>query len=203
MARPRDTKLDTKIIEGATYEFHTVGYGAMTLASIATRAGVRPGAVYTRFRDKREVLAAILGHVSSLLADRMREPPGDDPYENLLHALRELHTAVSWEHAFTIPALAIMGTEEADEARDLIREDLRSNRQSELLRPALKHAIASGVLPEHVQVDYATAMLMGAYFTFRLGVDADRWPADMPEKLLATLGATPTVAEAGLAAEGS
>jgi hypothetical protein len=46
-------------------------------------------------------------------------------------------------------------------------------------------------------------MLMGAYFTFRLGVDADHWPADMPEKLLATLGATPTVAEAGLVAEGS
>jgi|TARA_B100000315_G_C14549889_1_gene575225 AcrR family transcriptional regulator len=192
MARPRDTELDTKIIEGATDEFHAVGYGAMTLASIATRAGVRPGAVYTRFRDKPEVLDAILQHVALLRAGRETEPPGDDPYENLLHAVRNLHDAVSWEHAWTIPGLAIMGTTEADEVRDLIREDLRTNRQSGLLRPAIEAAIDAGVLPGHVSVDYATSMLLGAYFTFRLAVDAEHWPADMPEKLLATLGAQPS-----------
>ena len=32
-------------------------------------------------------------------------------------------------------------------------------------------------------------MILGAYFTFRLGVDSEHWPADMPEKLLQTLGA--------------
>ncbi len=138
MSRPRDPELDTKIIEAATEEFHTVGYGAMSLGSIAVRAGVRPGAVYTRFRDKRDVLRAILEHVSTLRAERIRNLPGDDPYENLLSATRETHTAVSWEHAFTIPALALMGTEEADEVRDLIRDDMASNRQMGLLRPALE-----------------------------------------------------------------
>jgi len=127
--RPRDPELDTKIIEAATEEFHTVGYGAMSLGSIAVRADVRPGAVYTRFRDKRDVLRAILEHVSTLRAERLRTLPGDDPYENLLYATRETHNSVSWEHAFTIPALAIMGTEEADEVRDLIRDDMASNRQ--------------------------------------------------------------------------
>ncbi|GIT77610.1 MAG: hypothetical protein Ct9H300mP31_21410 [Acidimicrobiaceae bacterium] len=138
MSRPRDPELDAKIIEAATEEFHTVGYGAMSLGSIAVRAGVRPGAVYTRFRDKRDVLRAILEHVSTLRAERLRTLPGDDPYENLLYATRETHTSVSWEHAFTIPALAIMGTEEADEVRDLIRDDMASNRQMGLLRPALE-----------------------------------------------------------------
>jgi len=197
MARPRDTELDTKIIEGATDEFHAVGYGAMTLASIATRAGVRPGAVYTRFRNKPEVMAAILDHVSTLREDLMREPLGDDPYENLLAAVRETHESVSWEHAFTIPALAIMGTEEADETRDLIREDMARNRHMGLMRPALEQAIEAGILGEHVNVGYASAMIMGAYFTFRLGVDAEHWPDDMPEKLLATLGATPAATNAG------
>jgi len=189
VSRPRDPELDTKIIEAATEEFHTVGYGAMSLGSIAVRAGVRPGAVYTRFRDKRDVLRAILEHASTLRAERIRNLPGDDPYENLLYATRETHTAVSWEHAFTIPALALMGTEEANEVRDLIRDDMARNRHMELLRPALKQAVAAGVLPDNVSVSYASAMILGAYFTFRLGVDSEHWPADMPEKLLQTLGA--------------
>ena len=189
VSRPRNPELDTKIIEAATEEFHTVGYGAMSLGSIAVRAGVRPGAVYTRFRDKRDVLRAILEHASTLRAERIRNLPGDDPYENLLYATRETHTAVSWEHAFTIPALALMGTEEANEVRDLIRDDMARNRHMELLRPALKQAVAAGVLPDNVSVSYASAMILGAYFTFRLGVDSEHWPADMPEKLLQTLGA--------------
>ena len=189
VSRPRDPELDTKIIEAATEEFHTVGYGSMSLGSIAVRAGVRPGAVYTRFRDKRDVLRAILEHVSTLRAERIRNLPGDDPYENLLYATRETHTAVSWEHAFTIPSLALMGTEEADAVRDLIRDDMARNRHMELLRPALKQAVAAGVLPDNVSVSYASAMILGAYFTFRLGVDSEHWPTDMPEKLLQTLGA--------------
>jgi len=189
VSRPRDPELDTKIIKAATEEFHTVGYGAMSLGSIAVRAGVRPGAVSTRFGANSELLRAILEHVSTLRAERLRTLPGDDPYENLLYATRETHTSVSWEHAFTIPALAIMGTEEADEVRDLIRDDMASNRQMGLLRPALEQAVAEGVLPDNVSVSYASAMILGAYFTFRLGVDSEHWPADMPEKLLQTLGA--------------
>ena len=189
VSRPRDPRLDAKIIEAATEEFYTVGYGAMSLGSVAVRAGVRPGAVYTRFRDKRDVLRAILEHASTLRAERLRSLPGDDPYENLLSATREMHTSVSWEHAFTIPALAIMGTEEADEVRDLIRDDMARNRHIGLLRPALEQAVAAGVLPDNVSVSYASAMILGAYFTFRLGVDSEQWPADMPEKLLQTLGA--------------
>ena len=63
MARPRDEELDQKIIQSATDEFHQNGYGPMTLASVAKRAEVRPGAGYTRFRDKKEMLIAILEHV--------------------------------------------------------------------------------------------------------------------------------------------
>jgi len=85
-----------------------------------------------------------------------------------------------------------MGTEEADEVRDLIRDDIARNRHMGLLRPALEQAVAAGVLPDNVSVSYASAMILGAYFTFRLGVDSEHWPADMPEKLLQTLGANAT-----------
>ena len=191
MARPRDPELDAKIVEAASAEFHQVGFGAMTLASIAKRADVRPGAVYTRYRDKNEVLEAILDHVSSMREDRLRMLPGNDPYGDLLYAVSETQKSVAWEHAFTIPALAIMGTDEANEVRELIRSDMARNRHMGLLRPAIEQAREAGVLGSHVSVAYASAMILGAYFTFRLGVDAEHWPDDMPEKLLATLGAKP------------
>ena len=191
MARPRSTELDSRIIQAASEEFHASGYGAMSLSSIATRAGVRPGAVYTRFRDKPEVLAAVLVYISTLRQERMKDLPGRGPYEDLVYAVNELQQSVSWEHAFTIPALAIMGTDEAMEVRELIRDDMTRNRHKGLLEPAIENAIAHGVLGDHVSVSYASAMIMGSYFTFKLGVDAEHWPPDMPERILRTLGAKP------------
>ena len=108
MARPRDEELDQKIIESAADEFHRNGYGPMSLASVAKRAGVRPGAVYTRFRDKKEMLVAILDHVTEISEGHTQVRVTDDPYEDLVFAVRETHNSVSTLHAFTIPALSLI-----------------------------------------------------------------------------------------------
>ena len=188
MARPRDEELDQKIIQSAADEFHQNGYGPMTLASVAKRAGVRPGAVYTRFRDKKEMLVSILEHVSKVAESQTKLRVTDDPYDDLVFAVRETHNSVSALHAFTIPALALMDTDEADEVRDLIREDMTRNRHMQLIRPALERLKEAGLLSETIDVNYASAMLVGAYFTFRLALDPSKWPTDMPEKLVANLG---------------
>ena len=188
MARPRDEELYQKIIQSATDEFHQNGYGPMTLASVAKRAGVRPGAVYTRFRDKKEILVAILEHVSKVAESQTKLRVTDDPYDDLVFAVRETHNSVSALHAFTIPALAIMDTDEANEVRDLIRDDMTRNRHMQLIRPALERLKEAGLLSKTIDINYASAMLVGAYFTFRLALDPSKWPTDMPEKLVANLG---------------
>lgn len=188
MARPRDEELDQKIIQSATDEFHQNGYGPMTLASVAKRAEVRPGAVYTRFRDKKEMLVAILEHVSKVAESQTKLRVTDDPYDDLVFAVRETHNSVSALHAFTIPALAIMDTDEANEVRDLIRDDMTRNRHMQLIRPALERLKEAGLLSKTIDINYASAMLVGAYFTFRLALDPSKWPTDMPEKLVANLG---------------
>ena len=188
MARPRDEELDQKIIQSATDEFHQNGYGPMTLASVAKRAEVRPGAVYTRFRDKKEMLIAILEHVSKVAESHTKMRVTDDPYDDLVFAVRETHNSVSALHAFTIPALAIMDTDEANEVRDLIRDDMTRNRHMQLIRPALERLKEAGLLSKTIDINYASAMLVGAYFTFRLALDPSKWPTDMPEKLVANLG---------------
>jgi len=188
MARPRDEELDQKIIQAAADEFHQNGYGPMTLASVAKRADVRPGAVYTRFRDKKEMLISIIEHVSQVSESQTKIRVTDDPYDDLVFAVRETHNSVSTLHAFTIPALAIMDTDEANEVRDLIRENMKRNRHMQLIRPALERLKEAGLLPESTDINYASAMLVGAYFTFRLSIDPSKWPSDMPEKLVASLG---------------
>ena len=188
MARPRDEELDQKIIQAAADEFHQNGYGPMTLASVAKRADVRPGAVYTRFRDKKEMLISIIEHVSQVSESQTKIRVTDDPYDDLVFAVRETHNSVSTLHAFTIPALAIMDTDEANEVRDLIRENMKRNRHMQLIRPALERLKEAGLLPESTDINYASAMLVGAYFTFRLSIDPAKWPSDMPEKLVASLG---------------
>ena len=188
MARPRDEELDEKIIQSAADEFHQNGYGPMTLASVAKRAGVRPGAVYTRFRDKKEMLVAILEHVSKVSEFQTKVRVTDDPYDDLVFAVREVHNSVSSLHAFTIPALAIMDTDEADEVRHLIRENMTRNRHMQLIRPALEKLKEAKMLSDTIDINYASAMLVGAYFTFRLALDPSKWPSDMPEKLVESLG---------------
>ena len=188
MARPRNEELDEKIIQSAADEFHQNGYGPMTLASVAKRAEVRPGAVYTRFRDKKEMLISIIEHVSQVSESQTKIRVTDDPYDDLVFAVRETHNSVSTLHAFTIPALAIMDTDEANEVRDLIRENMKRNRHMQLIRPALERLKEAGLLPESTDINYASAMLVGAYFTFRLSIDPSKWPSDMPEKLVASLG---------------
>ena len=188
MARPRDEELDEKIIQSAADEFHQNGYGPMTLASVAKRAGVRPGAVYTRFRDKKEMLVAILEHVSKVSESQTKVRVTDDPYDDLVFAVREVHNSVSSLHAFTIPALAIMDTDEADEVRHLIRENMTRNRHMQLIRPALEKLKEAEMLSDTIDINYASAMLVGAYFTFRLALDPSKWPSDMPEKLVQSLG---------------
>ena len=188
MARPRDEELDEKIIQSAADEFHQNGYGPMTLASVAKRAGVRPGAVYTRFRDKKEMLVAILEHVSKVSEFQTKVRVTDDPYDDLVFAVREVHNSVSSLHAFTIPALAIMDTDEADEVRHLIRENMTRNRHMQLIRPALEKLKEAEMLSDTIDINYASAMLVGAYFTFRLALDPSKWPSDMPEKLVESLG---------------
>ncbi|HAQ23768.1 MAG TPA: hypothetical protein DCR10_09480, partial [Acidimicrobiaceae bacterium] len=185
MARPRDEELDRKIIEAAVEEFYRVGYAALSLSSIATRAGVRPGAMYTRFRDKPEVLEAVLEHILSARDEELAELPGDGPYEDLVHAVREVHKSFSDDDVFAIPALLLQNTEEAQGVEEIIRAGhIRRNRHMTLLRPALEAAKEAGVIGEHVSVGYASAMIIGSYFSMLLGMDHSDLPDDTPERLL-------------------
>ena len=162
MSRPRDEELDSKIISAAVELFHTIGYGSMSLASVAKHAGVRPGAVYTRFRDKKELLLAILEHVNELSVSTEEAQITEDPYMDLLFALREVQKSLSSRHAFTIAAMVMIDRPDTEEVRELMRENMTSDRLMNMIKLPIQRAIEAGVLPKTTQVSYAAAMLIGA-----------------------------------------
>lgn len=60
--RPWSLSSKTKLIEATVAEIAEVGYAKARVASIAKRAGMAPGSIYTWFADKEELFLAALEH---------------------------------------------------------------------------------------------------------------------------------------------
>lgn len=89
--RRSGTELTTqRILDAAAAEFIESGYDRTRISSVARRAGLTPGAVYARWQDKSELMAATLDHIfekilpGTLLADSKIE---NTPARVALHAL--------------------------------------------------------------------------------------------------------------------
>lgn len=74
--RRSGTELTTqRILDAAAVEFIESGYDRTRISSVARRAGLTPGAVYARWQNKSELMAATLDHIfekilpGTLLAD--------------------------------------------------------------------------------------------------------------------------------------
>ena len=59
MARPRDPKVDRKILEAATELLARDGYAALNLTAVAEAAGVGKPALYRRYPSKAELVFAV------------------------------------------------------------------------------------------------------------------------------------------------
>ena len=64
MGRRKRTELTTvRLLDAAAVEFIELGYDGARISSIARRAGLTPGAVYARWQNKNELMAATLDHI--------------------------------------------------------------------------------------------------------------------------------------------
>lgn len=58
--RPRRAEVDTNIIDAALVEMKSKGLSHLTLEAVAVRAGVGRPTVYRRYRNKEELVRAVL-----------------------------------------------------------------------------------------------------------------------------------------------
>jgi AcrR family transcriptional regulator len=80
MARPRDPRIDGAILDAALALLAERPFADVSMAAIAERAGVGRPALYRRFRDKADLVAAAIARALPPMDDvpsapRPRTPP--------------------------------------------------------------------------------------------------------------------------------
>lgn len=85
-------QLRQEILDAAGRLLHKAGNpDEVSLRAIAREAGITPGAVYSHFKDKAELMWTLLDAVYATLAERMRaaqaDAPADDPWAGLRAAV--------------------------------------------------------------------------------------------------------------------
>jgi AcrR family transcriptional regulator len=176
IGRPRNPALVPAILAAAARQLGELGYARMSLESVAAAAGTTVPSLRRRYRDKSELVAAVIG------ALRVVEPPtsASSPralalaiLENFLHNLR------------SAPALAILGSLLTEEERHPELLELFKTRLVEPRRMLLRQALATGDLTKSADLDALTSMLIGSfygrYFT------GEGIPDDWPDRVLSAV----------------
>jgi AcrR family transcriptional regulator len=141
----------------------------MSLESVAAAAGTTVPSLRRRYRNKTELVAAVVGSL------RVEEPPTEAPTPRA-HALAIL--ANFHRNLRAMPALAILGSLLAEEERHPELLHLFKTRIVEPRRALLRQALAAGDLPDSADLDALTAMLIGSFYAGYVTVAGipDDWP---------------------------
>lgn len=170
--RPRSQALDGAILSAAAGLLGELGYARMSLESVASAAGTTVPSLRRRYRNKAELVAAVIGSL------RVQEPSADAPTPRA-HALAILENFHGNLRA--IPAMAILGSLLAEEARHPELLELFKTRLAEPRRALLRRALAEG-MPGSADLDALTSMLIGSFYGRYVTVEGI--PDDWPERVL-------------------
>jgi len=160
---PRIERSRQVILQAVLDELSDVGYGALTIESIARRAGVGKATIYRHWPDK---IALIADALKLLQEQRDPELVTGTPREKLERILR--HVAdVTADSPFSacLPAL-IEGAE-----RDRAVRRFHHQFQAEARKPTvalIADGIATGDFPARIDPEIAVFALLGAIFFCRL-----------------------------------
>ena len=164
---PRIERSRQVILQAALDELSESGYGALTIESVARRAGVGKATIYRHWQDR----IALIADAFKLL-QRQRDPElvTGSPREKLERILRHVTDVVA-DSPFSacLPAL-IEGAE-----RDRAVRRFHHHFQAEARKPTIEliaKGIATGDFPSRVDPEIAAFALLGAIFFCRLMTNA-------------------------------
>jgi len=181
--RPRNPALDRAILTAAGRQLGELGYARMSLESVAAAAGTTVPSLRRRYRNKAELVAAVIGSL------RIEEPPAEAPTPRA-HALAILENFHSNLRA--MPAMAVLGSLLVEEERHPELLDLFKTRIVEPRRALLRQALAAGDLPDSADLDALTSMLIGSFYGRY--VTTASIPDDWPGRVLSAVWPDPAPA---------
>jgi len=182
---PRIERSRQVILQAALDELSEQGYGALTIESVARRAGVGKATIYRHWPDK----IALIADAFKLLAQQ-RDPElvTGSPREKLERILRHVADVVT-DSPFSacLPAL-IEGAE-----RDRAVRKFHHHFQAEARKPLIaliSHGIATGDFPPRSDPEIAAFALLGAIFFCRLLTSTPFPEERVPDLINTVLGST-------------
>jgi TetR/AcrR family transcriptional regulator, regulator of autoinduction and epiphytic fitness len=160
---PRVERSRMVILEAAVEELADVGYGRVTIESVAARAGVGKSTIYRHWRDKLALIADAFETFHEQMVPDLSDRTAREAVESLVSHVAEV--VVDSTFSRCIPAL-IEGAERDPRVREF------HHRYSVERRQALVDLIARGVndgefRPE-IDPELATVALLGVVFYRRL-----------------------------------
>jgi AcrR family transcriptional regulator len=171
------------ILRAAVEELADVGYGRVTIESIATRARVGKSTIYRHWPDKLALIADAFETFHEQMVPDLGPIPVREAVALLLRHVAEV--VVDSTFSRCIPAL-IEGAERDPRVREF------HHRYSAERRQALIDLIAGGVerheISPDVDPELATTTLLGAIFYRRLMTGQPFDPDDAPELVRLVLG---------------
>lgn len=190
MPRPQ-TKSDAEVMAAIARAISKVGPAALTLADVASEAGVSAPALVQRFGSRRELLLkfaeqGVKGLTKAFAAARAETA---SPLEALQHALTKLSRTVRSKSALA-NHLGFLQMDLADSAFR-VHAVAHSRAFQEEIASLLTEAVEAGELPVRADTERLTravyAMYNGALLTWALDGEGpvDKWVSELVDYILA------------------
>lgn len=180
---PRVERSRRLIRQAALDELGEVGYGAVTMESVAARAGVAKTTVYRHWPDKLALIADAFETFHEEMVPSIESGPHRDRVERLVRHVAEV--VVDSTFSVCIPAL-IEGAERDPRVRRFHHRYAAERRQG--LVDAIAEGMAAGELPAGVDPELAALALLGPIFYRRLMASQPFDPAQAGELVDLVLG---------------
>lgn len=175
---PRVERSREAIREAAIAELADVGYGAMTIESIARRAGVGKATVYRHWRGKLDLVASAL----DALKQDIQPPAGGTVHERVIALLESLAAFLAdSDLSACLPAL-VSAAQYDDSVRAFQHRFTQERRQ--VLVDLLAEGRESGELDPDLDARLAADALVGPLFFARL-MAQDAFPPERVGRLVA------------------
>ncbi|MFB8174237.1 TetR/AcrR family transcriptional regulator [Kitasatospora purpeofusca] len=171
--RRRGPELEQAIFDAVFQQLTTVGYGRLTMDSVAATAGTGKGSLYRRWPDKN---ALIVDALRASLPSPSDVPPQGDLRSDLLALLTRIRDALESSYGVTFQALKAEPGPGAGLVHQAVRERVfapyRELFLAALARGAAKGEVDPAVLTT-VVANAGPAMLIHRYFLEGAGIPDD------------------------------
>ena len=189
--RARDSDIDARILAAARRQLATLGYEAMSVASVAEEAGTTRQALYRRWSSKADLAdAAVAGIDDSAEPGAAPSVPGaaSHPFHDLVRELTDFQRGITRPGRLSLAGTMLQESTEPEVQASYRAKVVAPRRQR--LRIILERAAALGLIDTGADLDVAVAMATGNWYGRELAGDPApaHWPRRSAELVWRAVG---------------